>query len=133
MIKDLRYLLLISAVIFAYGCLTLFQSYTLGEPLYLIWTIISYTSVYGLLLKKQWSKYIVYIFLFLLVGGWLWFTLYVASNESPYKRKFIVGLLFLGAILVTLSLATSIYVHRYFKSNSNKSSQQDAQKTRASA
>ena len=120
MIKDLRYLLLISAMIFTYGCLTLFQSYTLGEPLYLIWTVISYTSVYGLLLKKQWSKYLVYIFSFLLVSGWLWFTLYVASSESPNQRLFILRLLFLGAILVILSFATSIYVHKYFKSNPNE-------------
>jgi len=120
MIKELRYLLLVAALIFLYGCFTAFQAFMSGELLYLLWSAISYAATISLLLKKQWSKYLVYVFSLLLVGGWAAFTIYVAGADMPNQQEYLMRLLILGVVLSIISLVSSVYVHNYFKSNSNK-------------
>ncbi len=115
MIKELRYLLLIALVIFAYGSFNIHASISRGEPLYLIWTVFCYLAVMGLLLKKSWSKYLVYLLAIVTTSGWAYFTYYMYINNWPqYESPDILQLFTLGAFLMLTSLWFSVYVHKYF-------------------
>ena len=115
MIKELRYILLIAATIFAYGTFNIFTSIARDEPLYLIWTAFCYVAVIGLLLKKHWSKYFVYILALVTTGGWGYFTYIMAINNWPqYEKPEILKLYSLGAFLIIVCLFFCVYVYKYF-------------------
>lgn len=115
MIKELRYILLVAGAIFAYGTFNIFASVTREEPLYLIWTAFCYLAVIGLLLKKKWSKYFVYMLAFVTTGGWAYFTYIMAINNWPqYETPDIIKLFSLGVFLIAISLFFCVYVHKYF-------------------
>ncbi len=115
MIQELRYISLIALIIFAYGSFNIYLSNTYEEPLYLLWTSFCYIAVIGLLLKKQWSKYLVHLLAFVTIAGWLYFTYYMYSNDWPYYEQSDIYRLFLiGFGLIVTSLLCSIYSHKYF-------------------
>jgi len=116
MIKELRYILLISLLIFSYGSYNIVLSIVREEPLYLIWTAFCYSAVTGLLLSKNWSKYLVYFLAFVTVAGWLYFTTFMALNGWPYYETSDIVILFtVGLFLILTGLFSSIYVYRHFK------------------
>lgn len=111
MVKELRYLLLIATIIFAYGTYSIILSTYFFAEFFLIITILCYSTVVSLLLKKQWSKYLVYLIAIITSGGWAFFT-----YNAPYlSRSDIASLALIGASLITFGILSSIYVYKYFK------------------
>lgn len=90
--------------------------YALGHNAFLfIWTVLSFTAVYGLFNNKSWSQYLVYTLAAAIIFKWL-YTLFSFQYRwlDEYPEIKIIFLL-TGLFFVILALASCIIVFRYFR------------------
>lgn len=113
--KDDRYILIIATIIFLYGTANIYFAINHNEPFYYVWTAFCFPTTIGLLLNKNWSKYLVYLLAFVTSVGWAYFTYSVSIyGWSNYETSYIYKLIILGVFLVGTSVLFSAYVYKYF-------------------
>lgn len=114
--EDYRYIIVIAVTIFIYGAANIFFAIKYNEPFYYVWTAFCFPTVIGLLLNKNWSKYLVYLLSFATTSGWAYFTYTISTyGWSQYDTEYKIKLIALGVFLITASILFSTYAHKYFK------------------
>lgn len=115
--KDYRYILIIAAVIILYGSANIYFAINHNEPFYYVWTAFCFPTTLGLLLNKNWSKYLVYLLAAVTSGGWAYFTYHMyLYGWSEYETEHLQNIFILGVFLIGTSVLFSAYVYKYFKS-----------------
>ena len=116
MSKNKSILYAISLFIFAYGAYNFYLAYQSNEIVFLLWSLLSFITVMGLILEKSWVKYFVYSLSFLIIAGWAGYVGFIVYNGWPYVG-FYSNLKVLGpsALLLSFCLFIAYYVHSYFK------------------
>ena len=81
---SLRKLQIVAATLLIYGSYSVWAMIKHDQPLILLWTVASYLAAAGLLLKKPWSRFLVYLVCSFTILGLLWYVAFMAANGWPY-------------------------------------------------
>lgn len=91
--------------------------YALGHNIVLfIWTILSFSAVYGLFNKKSWSQFPVYVLSAVVIVAWSYSLIHSFDYGWMDEDIGIIILSLLpGIIIVILALASCVIVYRHFR------------------
>jgi hypothetical protein len=82
----------------------------------LIWSVLSFVTVYGLLQNKSWSQFLVYVLAAVIIFAWSYSLIYSFDYgwQDEDTGKMIISLL-PGIVIVIVTLASCIVVFRHFR------------------
>ena len=108
--------LLLLGIYGLWACWELWQNYRTGDPIYYGLTILYIFAAISLYLRKNWSKYLVYLISAFTSGTWLLAIWVIVENGWPHSsiQASIISLV-PGCFLLTVCICSSLIVHKYFK------------------
>jgi hypothetical protein len=113
----------LAAVLAAYGSYTMWLVTVYDSFWFLAWSIPSFVGAAGLIMRRSWAKYVVYVMAACTAGGWATYVGWLAVSGWPYRNaQSTVISLVPGLLLVALCVSSSVYVHKYFKSHARAKS-----------
>lgn len=107
---------LIVAALLAYSALTLWQAVAQGVAWYLVWTLPALVAAIGLVLRRAWSRFVLYFLNACLVAGW---GVYAAFMWQHVGETGTLRLAALGAALFAFAAWSGWVVWSFFRERSH--------------
>lgn len=112
---------IVAATLLIYGSYSVWAMIKHDQPLILLWTAASYLAAAGLLLKKPWSRFIVYLVCLFTIVGLLWYVAFMVANGWPYPGVAnSVKALVPATAVVSVCVWFMVITRKFFHANKNQ-------------
>jgi hypothetical protein len=115
-------LLIIAAAFFAYAAFNIWAMVRYASPLFLLWSAPCLAAAFGLVFRRAWSRYLVYVVCICLLAGW---STYLVMAWAHLGQEGFARLSALGFALFAFCAWSSFVVWRFFRQNRSEASAVD--------
>ncbi len=102
----------IAAAFLSYAVLTAWGVFKYSSLLFLIWSVPCVVTAVGLMLKKAWVQYFVYVICSCLLAGW---ATYFAMTWQSLSQEGFIRMAMLGSFIFAFGAWSSFVTWRFFR------------------